>query len=248
MKKTTQTALALGATLAAYSASQNFASATDQPTATAPWTGSAGAGLTLTRGNSRTLLTSLDFEADRKYGSEEWLLGATGAYGTSSGVKNAESIDGKGQYNHLITDRLYFGLKLEALSDAIAGIDYRVTVSPLLGYYLIKTADDNLAVEVGPSGVIQKLGRTTRGYATLRLAERYEHKFSPTAKLWQSFEFLPQVDKFSNYYWDGEIGVEAAITKQLSLRSYIQDTYYAIPANGRLKNDLKLVTGIVYKF
>jgi putative salt-induced outer membrane protein YdiY len=246
MKTTTKTILALGTALAACSATQTTVFA--DPATNAPWTGSVGAGLTLTRGNSRTLLTTLDLAADKKTAQDEWLLGANGGYGTASGVKNVESIDGKGQYNYLATDRLYYGLKIEALSDAIAGIDYRLTFSPLVGYYLIKDTTDSLAVEAGPAGVLQKLGPTTRGYATLRFGERYEHKFSDTAKLWQSFEFLPQVDKFSNYYWDGEIGVEAALTKQLHLRTYLDDTYYAIPATGRLKNDLKLVSGVVYKF
>ena len=216
--------------------------------ATPPWTGSAAAGLTFTRGNSRTLLATVNLEAQHKWDLNELLLGADGTYGKSSGVKNAESIDGKAQYNRLLTERLYYGAKVDALSDAIASINYRLSISPLAGYYLIKGTNDTLAVEAGPGFVVQKLGATTRGYATLRLGERFEHKFSATAKLWQNFEIIPQVDKFNNYYVNAEIGIESAISKDWSLRSYIQDTYYNIPAPGRLKNDIKLVTGIAYKF
>ena len=213
-----------------------------------PWTGSVAAGLTFTRGNSRTLLGTVNVEADKKTKEDGWLLGAGAAYGKNTGVVNAKSIDGHGQYNRLLTERWYYGAKLDGLSDGVAGINYRLTLSPLAGYYLIKGTNDNLAVEAGPSAVIQKLGPTTTGYAALRFGERYDHKISSTAKLWQSFEFYPQVDKFKNYYWTAEIGVEAAITQDWSLRSFIQDSYYAIPAAGRLKNDIKLVTGIAYKF
>ncbi len=216
--------------------------------ATPAWTGSAAAGLSFTRGNSRTVSASANVEAQHKWTSNELLLGAGAAYGFNSGTLTEKSIDGKAQYNRLVTDRFYYGVKVDALSDAVASINYRLSVSPLVGYYLIKSASDSLAVEAGPGAVVQKLGKNTRGYATLRLGERYEHKFSPTAKLWQSFEIVPQVDKFNNYYINAEIGLESALSKNWSLRTFIQDTYYNVPATGRLKNDIKLVSGLAYKF
>jgi putative salt-induced outer membrane protein YdiY len=196
-----------------------------------PWTGSVAAGLTLTRGNSRTLLATANADAQRKWDANELLFGADGVYGKDQ-----------------VTKRLYYGVKFDALTDEIADINYRLTLAPLAGYYLIKTTNNTLAVEAGPAGVLQKLGPTTRGYATLRLGERYEHNFNPHAKLWQSFEILPEVDRFNNYYADAEIGIETALTKKTSLRTYLQDTYYNIPAPGRQKNDAKLVAAIAYKF
>lgn len=83
---------------------------------------------------------------------------------------------------------------------------------------------------------------------TLRLAERFDHKLNDRAKIWQSVEILPQVDNFSNYIVNAELGVETSLTKRLSLRTYIQDTYDNEPAPGREKNDLKLVAAMAYKF
>jgi putative salt-induced outer membrane protein YdiY len=213
-----------------------------------PWTGSVAAGLTLTRGNSRTLLATANADAQRKWDANELLFGADGVYGKDQDVKTAESLHGFSQFNRSVTKRLYYGVKFDALTDEIADINYRLTLAPLAGYYLIKTTNNTLAVEAGPAGVLQKLGPTTRGYATLRLGERYEHNFNPHAKLWQSFEILPEVDRFNNYYADAEIGIETALTKKTSLRTYLQDTYYNIPAPGRQKNDAKLVAAIAYKF
>jgi hypothetical protein len=47
-----------------------------------------------------------------------------------------------------------------------------------------------------------------------------------------------------------EVGVEAALTKgnKLSLRTVIQDNYNNVPAAGRLRNDLKLIASLAYKF
>ena len=38
------------------------------------------------------------------------------------------------------------------------------------------------------------------------------------------------------------------MSKHLSLLTYLQDTYHSEPSAGRLKNDLKLVAAIKYKF
>ena len=59
---------------------------------------------------------------------------------------------------------------------------------------------------------------------------------------------LPQVDKFSNYILNAEAGIETAITKKLSQKTYLQDSYHSEPAPGRLKNDMRLVAALAYKF
>ena len=56
------------------------------------------------------------------------------------------------------------------------------------------------------------------------------------------------MDYFKNYYVNGEIGIEAAFNKRWALRTYLDDTYYHIPAVGRQKNDAKLVSALAYKF
>jgi len=59
---------------------------------------------------------------------------------------------------------------------------------------------------------------------------------------------LPQVDKFQHFLINGEIGVEAAIAKNLSLQMYVDDAYDSEPAVDRKRNDVKLVSGVSYKF
>ena len=145
---------------------------------------------------------------------------------------------------------IYYGIKLDGYHDAIAGIDYRYTASPLAGYYLIKTPSTLLGVEIGPGYIYQRNqgSDTTLSHATLRAGERFEHKINGTTKIWQKLEILPEVNNFGNYYTDGEIGINTAITKHASLTSFIDDSYYSVPAVGFLHNDFKLVTGITYKF
>ena len=218
------------------------------------WESSAFAGLTLTRGNSETLLGNANLLTGKKWDHNELSLGADGTYGetkmpgATNSAKNAESIHAFGQYNRLFNERLYGLGRVDALHDAIADVEYRVTLSVGVGYYVIKTTNTVLSGEVGPGYVFEKLGSTDRSYATLRVGEKFTQKLSSHARLWQSAEFLPQVDDFDNYLVNAELGVEADINAHLSLSAFLQDTYKNQPAIGRKKNDLKLMAGIKYKF
>ena len=213
-----------------------------------PWVSSAAVGLTLTRGNSDTLLLTASVGTQRKTPDNEYIFGADGSYGKNDGVKNSETLHGIAQYNRLFSDRFYGYIHFEGLHDGIADLKYRFTLSPGAGYYFIKETSTSLAGEVGPAIVIQRLGGNDDTYATLRLAERFEHKFNDRARMWQSVEFLPQVDRTYNYLVNAEIGLEASITKRLSLRTVLQDNYVNVPAAGRKSNDVKLISGLAYKF
>lgn len=222
----------------------------DAPKEEAPkgWVSSAGAGLTLTKGNSDTLTVNVNAQSSRKWPKDEALFGASLTYGEADGEKTAENLQASGQYNHLFSERLYGGVKLDFLHDDIADLDYRFTLSPLAGYYFIKRPNTFLSGELGPSLIHQKQGGETDTYAAIRLGERFEHKFSERARIWQSLEFLPQVDEVDNYLLIAEVGAESALTEKLTLRVVFQDNYDNQPAPDRKKNDMRLIAGLNYKF
>lgn len=212
------------------------------------WETTAALGLTLTRGNSETLLFTGNILSEKKWDQNEARLGADATYGEDRDVKSAEAFHGFGQYNRLFTDRWFGYFRVDALHDAVADVEYRVTLSPGVGYYFIKNKTTLLSGEVGPGYVFEKQGDENNEYASLRVAERFEHKLNDRVKLWQSLEFLPQVDDFDNYILNAEAGIDTALTKKLSLRVFAVNTYDNVPAEGRKKNDLKLVTAVAYKF
>jgi hypothetical protein len=67
-------------------------------------------------------------------------------------------------------------------------------------------------------------------------------------RIWEWVEYLPQVEDFGNYILNAEIGVESSLSKALSLRVYVVDTYNSVPAPGRKKNDVKLVAALGVRF
>jgi len=234
----------------------SLASAEDQQDATTnappkdPWETIASAGLTLTRGNSHTILTTVGLDSKRKWNRNEVHFGAAGGYGKDRGERNTDYFNAFSQYNRLLTDRLYAGLRLNFNYDGIADLSYRVTLSPLAGYYLVKSTNTSFSVEAGPSVVFEKYqDQAEDTYMGLRLSERFEHKLSPTTKIWETADYVPQVDKWSEkYIITAEAGIDAAITKHWSLRVVCQTIYDSQPAEDRDRYDLRIVAGTAYKF
>lgn len=222
----------------------------------AKWESSAAVGLTLTRGNSASTLATLSAKTDGKWDQSELSIGADATYGRTkapgqtTATTSAELLHGFTQYNWLFTDRFYGYGRVEGLHDGVADIKYRALLSPGVGYYFIKTTNTDLCAEVGPGYVIQELGNDSTSYAMLRLGEKFHQALSDRARLWQTAEVLPQVDRFSNYIINAEIGIEADLTrdKKFRLRSYVTDTFNHEPAPGRQKNDAMWVTAIAYTF
>jgi len=222
------------------------------------WEGLVSAGIALTRGNSKNLLATAGFNATRKWTKDTLLFGADAGYGeatTKTGsTENTHTTDnyirGYGQENHLFTDRFYGGLRIAGGHDQVANLNYRITVSPLAGYYLIKATNYFLTVEAGPSYINEKFkDEATRSYWAARAAERGEYTFKSGAKIWESVEYLPKVDDWSKtYIINAEAGVSAPINKKFDLRLVMLDSYNNEPAPGRLKNDFKLIGALGYHF
>jgi putative salt-induced outer membrane protein YdiY len=250
MKKTIATLVAAAGILVAFAETSTNTSATAAvtPEKKYPWESSVSVGLTLTRGNSQTLLFNADFLTQKKTPADEFMFGLGGAYGNQNSTVDVNNYKAFGQWNHLFNERFYSYVRADALRDLIADLDYRFTIGPGVGYYLIKGTNTFLAAEAGGTYEIEHLGTTEDSFATVRLAERFEHKFNNHARIWQNVEFLPEADKFDNYVVNFEIGLEASLTKAFSLKTFLDDTYQHRPAAAHLKNDVKIVAAVAYKF
>jgi putative salt-induced outer membrane protein len=212
------------------------------------WESSVSMGLSLTKGNSDTLLTTAAFKTSKKTQENEYMFGMDGSYGENDSVKNNETLHIVSQYNHLFGERFYGFFNVEGLHDGIADLQYRFTFSPGAGYYFVKTTNTTFDGELGPGLITQRLGDVDTTYAVLRLAERFERKLNNGARVWEKVEFLPQVNKLENFLVNAEVGSEASLTKTFSLRVTLQDNFINQPAPGRKSNDVKLISGVVYKF
>ncbi len=209
-------------------------------------------GLNLTDGNSETMQAngSLVSEGEKAHlGSVR--MGVEANYGetTVDGTDQKNVDNGKAFANarKTLSERTFLYVDSAVGYDDISLIDYRATLGVGAGGYLAKSDALKLSLEAGVSYISEDVAGQTADYAALRVAERVEYKFTETAKLWQSAEYLPQTDDFGNYLLTAEVGAEAALNATMNLRILLQDKYDSEPGAGLEKNDLSLISGVSVK-
>jgi putative salt-induced outer membrane protein YdiY len=221
--------------------------ATVQPPA--KWDGTVTVGLTATAGNVNSVLATTKVAAEKKTPRNQYTLGADGAYGEVASQKSAESLHGNAQMNHIFIDDKWYGYgRGDALHDGIADVEYRVTTGAGGGYYFIKDKMTTLSSEAGPALEVEHLDDEYHNYPTARVAENFEHKIDDHARVWENVEVLPPLTAPDAFLVNAEVGLETPLTHKLSLQTYLQDNFANAPAPGYKDNDLKLISGLVFKF
>jgi len=205
--------------------------------------------VSLTDGNSQTLQTQAALLTEGPLtGIGPLRAGLEGAYGESTvndqkdtTVENARAF---ANAKKTLSPTSFLSLDGSLLYDKISEIDYRATFGPAVGVFLAKTDSLTLSAEIGPSYVWEKVDGVTDEYLALRMAERLDWALLPTAKIWQSLEYLPRTDDFGDYLLQAELGTESALSARLSLRIVLQSKYDSTPGAGLEKNDLGLFAGL----
>lgn len=204
------------------------------------------AGATVTDGNSDQLIGNASVNHACEQGPNSLLLGAEANYSEINSSVTNEAWKINANYKRILDDRLYAVGNLQYLHDRVADIEWRYTVSPGIGYYLMKKDAVTLSADLGPAYVWELKGGEKDDYAALRVGERYDRTLSDTSKCWQSLEYLPRVEDFSDYTLNFEIGVEAVVSGPISVRLVVQDAYVSEPAPDKEENDLKVIGALSY--
>jgi putative salt-induced outer membrane protein YdiY len=210
-----------------------------------PWEVTAASGLGLASGNSENVNLSAQLLASYLEGDDELYLGADYFYAESLGVQTTNNLRLFATYNRLLSERIYVGGAAEYFTDDSADLDYRVSVMPYLGYYLLKSDKVKLALEAG-GGYLWENQEARRDYWTLRFGQRLEWKLSDRISFWESVSFVPEAADFDNHYLLAEAGLKTRLSDRWALRTFVRSTYDATPAAGREENDLSLIAGLSY--
>jgi len=224
------------------------------------WETIASAGLTVQSGNSESIATTIGLDTKKKWADDEVLLGVSGGYGKSSSTggtrtRNTDYAKAYGQYNHLINERAYFGLRIDGDHDGSSDLAYRVRISPLVGYYVVKNDTTSLSFDAGPTFIVEEreaspaTPRDRQEFFALRFGEKFEHKLSSTTKIWQTAEYLPAIKDWPDHdVINAEIGISTAITPKWDLQVKYQVTYDNGVKFGKECTDTRLIASTAYKF
>jgi putative salt-induced outer membrane protein YdiY len=214
------------------------------------WDKSVTAGFNYTEGNSKTSSLNLNGKVMRDYLGEAWRFEADYNYGNAADDPNSQrevtknNFRANGDYKHTLDSVWFAGANTSFAYDEIADLNYRVILSPALGAYVIKEDKQKLSLEAGPSYVFEDLGGEQNDFAAARIADRWTWKFSETASIYQSAEYLVSFEDSGNYIFNGEVGLEAALTSKVNLVLAVRDYYINQPAEDRRPNDVYTLTGL----
>ena len=214
------------------------------------WDKSLNFGFNLTDGNSDTVLFTAGANASADYGDDLFDFEVAVKYGEArnldTGVKaeTQNDVRARGDYKHLISDRWYLGTGADFLHDNIADVNYRVKAKTALGYFLIKDEDLRFNVEAGPGYVFERVASISNDYFAPFISERLEWDITETSKFYEAATVTFDVDESDNTLVEAEAGLEAALSTNLSLIVAVKDIYDNLPAEGRQRNDLSIITAL----
>lgn len=218
---------------------------------TGDWDVSGLFGFNFTSGNTDTTLLTVGAKGLLDKDNNLWELSADYSFGKDDEREDPKFDDttrndfrALARYDRLLSERFYVGLGSKFLYDEIAEVDYRVNIDPNVGYFLLKDNTYKFRVEGGPSYVFEEVGDVEDDYFAPRLAERFDWAITCTSKVYQQAEVFMDIDDSDNYVVNAEVGVEAALSSQLSLALLIRQTYDNVPAAGREKDDLAVISAL----
>jgi len=214
----------------------------------AEWDNSFDLGATVTKGNSDSLLLTAGLSSKLKEQSDEYIINLFYTYGESDNSSTNDEILANVAWKHLMNEKTYAGARFDFLRDDIADLNYRTSLTGVVGRHLVKNDTTTFSLEGGLGYSLEEQGGLTDDYAHLYVGQFFEHKLNDKTKVYQSFTAFAPIDNFDNYNFIAEAGLETTLTEKLSLKLYVQDKYDAVPAAGSKSNDIKFVTGISYKF
>lgn len=229
---------------------------TPQPAAPPPetpkgWSGSAGAGFSLNRGNTATTNLNLTFEAtDDPKTRSVWKFKGLYLHGDTNGELAVDRLLLEGRNERTLTTRVYAFGQLQFLEDQFKDIDYLVAPSAGIGYKLITTERTTMSADGGVGVKWEKNpGFDTRTSAVITASDNLEHKLSAAAKITQGFNALWTADDFGDALYTFTAGIAAAVTTRTQLKVELLDAYATRPPTIDVKkNDVALLTALVYKF
>ncbi len=216
-----------------------------------PLTGSVGAGLSITSGNSDTSAFNLSFGLvyDPKTHS---LFRADAFYlrSASNGVATTDKAAASVRYEYKITERIYGFAQVGYLRDRFQNTTYLITPMVGAGYDVVKEKDLTLAFDGSIGGAFEKdSGYDAQSSGAFSVGESFGWKFSPAATLTQKASGLWKTDNTSDAFYHFEIGLSASLVKNFEMKvAYLVDIKNKPNPPTLKKTDTALIAALVYKF
>ena len=215
-----------------------------------PWATSFGGGLAITSGNTDTRNVNVSFST--KYDPKTRIIFKSDVLylmGSDNGTKTVDKLTASAREEYSLSDRTFGFGEIGVLRDPFKNISYLVAPIVGVGYRVIKSDLQNLALDAGVGGQIEDntvAGRSSGG--AVKAGENYDYSFSKTGKFTQKLTGLWKMNDFADalYHFDAGLGATLAAHTELKV-GYAYD-YKAKPFPDTLKKgDSALFIAVLFK-
>jgi putative salt-induced outer membrane protein YdiY len=228
------------------------------------WSGSALAGMLVTRGNSNTDNANVEFNFEKRRVDDRLTGGATYLYGrqrdpgTGDKATTTDNWNARLKYDYFFSPRLYAYANTKVEKDNIANLDVRLTPGGGVGFQIVDRPDFKALVEGGLTYVYEKFAapeeasttefRDHNEYFSGRLAYKLEKRFADRLTLFHNAEYLPSFRDIDDYLVNADGGLRVGITGRLFVEYKLTLTYDAMPAPGASNTDLRHLLSVGWQF
>ncbi len=251
-------ALRLAATLTllvtTFAAQPALAQAPAPPTPPPPppgWTGSIGAGMALTSGNTDTSTVNVGYDVLRDYGTDI-VFKSTGLYlrGSSAGASNVDRSGADARLEYKLSPRLAAFALTTYARDSFKAIDYLLAPTGGLSYKVVATERTDWTTDGSVGLVFEKnTDRDLNTDGALIAGEKLTHKFNATTRFVHAASGLWKMRNLDDAFYTFQAGLVTAVAAHFDLKAEFLNTYKARPTNALLKkSDQSIVLSVAYKY
>ena len=215
------------------------------------WSGGAGAGLSLTTGNTDTTDLNLSFDAVRDPKTRNIIrFGALYVRGTADDVVNKDRARLYFRDDYTLTDRLFVFGSTDFQRDPFKEIDYLINPVAGLGYRVYST--DRLQLNFGGGGGAiweKNTGFDVDATGSLNAGQELEFQISETARLTQKLNGLWKTRDLGDALYHFVTALSVSVIKNMELKVEFHFDHKSKPTGTEtLKNDTATLLSFVYKF
>ncbi len=217
------------------------------------WSGSADAGLSLSKGNSDTTSLAFAFNAVRKTTRDQIGVHANAIYAsnssTGSSVTTANAVRGGVRYDLNLTDRSFIFALGDLEYDEFQDLDLRAVLGGGYGHRLVR--NDRTSFDVFGGGSFNREFFSTglrRSSGEILAGEEFSYKFSERTSLSERLVFYPNLSETGEYRLNFDISAVTQLNTWLNWHLSLSDRFLSNPVEGRDQNDILLSTGVRLAF
>lgn len=236
----------LGCGLLAVAALAGSAGAQDKPR---PREFSTDIGFLSTSGNTDVTAFNLGERLVLRAGRWEHRQQFGSVYGAKDGKQTSNLLFVNARSDYLFAPKLGVFAYVGFDRDQFAGIARRFEEALGLSWRIVASDIDRLTFEAGYAQNQQRgIDSVTTNFTSLRTMSSYTHQFSKDAKVYQSVEYLPDLDQSANYRVNSETGLTAPLSAHLNIKISYVVRFDNVPEPTKVKSDRILTSGLQFNW